>query len=89
MNRITKGAVMATNEERSLSGEVSTEVGAASGGEARDNTTEAAYWVSHRSGPFLVHKVGECEPKTIDNAGYLDEYEVAIEQGFAPCPKCI
>ena len=55
----------------------------------RDNTKEAKFWVSHRGGPFLVHKVGECKPETVDNAGYLDDYDNAIEQGFAPCPKCL
>ena len=65
--------------------------GEAVGGKGRDNTTEAAFWVSHRGGPFLIHDnqaEDKCEPLPIDNAGYLDDYDAAIEQGFAPCPKC-
>ena len=61
----------------------------ATSSQARDNTTEAAFWVSHRGGPFLIHHVGACEPLANDNAGYLDNYDTAIEQGFAPCPKCM
>ena len=70
-------------------GTAHTSPGIGEAGTARDNTAEAKFWCSHRGGPFLIHKVGECEPETIDNAGYLDDYDVAIEQGFAPCPKCI
>ena len=73
----------------SATGVSGTSRGDAIAGGARDNTKEAAYWVSHRGGPFLIHKVGKCEPQPNDNAGYLDQYDVAIEQGFAPCPKCI
>ncbi len=78
------------HHKRSAAGKVAIGSGAASSSEARDNTTEATYWVSHRHGPFLIHKVGEgCEPQTNDNAGYLDDLDNAIEQGFAPCPKCM
>ena len=78
------------NHKRGVAGRVAIGSGAASNGEARDNTTEATYWVSHRGGPFLIHKVGAgCEPQTNDNAGYLDDLDTAIEQGFAPCPKCM
>ncbi len=78
--------------ERSAAGNAAAKGGARSSGEARDNTTEATYWVSHRGGPFLIHKIGDgdgCEPQTNDNAGYLDDLDTAIEQGFAPCPKCM
>ncbi len=76
--------------ERNAAGSVATKSGAASSGEARDNTVEAKFWASHRGGPFLFHKVGDgCEPQTNDNAGYLDNPETLIEQGFAPCPKCL
>lgn len=64
--------------------------GAKSIGDARDNTKEATYWCSHRGGPFLIHWVGKgCEAKPIDNAGYIDDLDVAIAQGFAPCPICM
>ncbi len=76
-------------KKTSLSGRAGAVTGGDSRAGARDNTKEAAFWVSHRGGPFLIHKVGACEPETIDNAGYLDDYDNAIEQGFAPCPKCI
>ena len=76
--------------ERSATGNVAAKGGAASSGGARDNTTEAIYWASHRGGPFLFHTVRDgCEPQTNDNAGYLDNPETLIEQGFAPCPKCM
>ncbi len=55
----------------------------------RDNAKHAAFWASHRSGPFLVHKVGGCEPQPIDNAGFLDNFDTAIDQGFMICPKCM
>lgn len=80
---------MANKERRMTGGAGATSGGRGAVAPARDNTTEADYWLSHRSGPFLVHKVGVCEPETIDNAGYLDDIETAIEQGFAPCPKCL
>lgn len=58
-------------------------------GAGRDNRKHAKFWVSHRMGPFLVHdNQGDCQPERIDNVGYLDSYENAIAQGFAPCPKC-
>jgi hypothetical protein len=58
-------------------------------GAGRDNRKHAAFWVSHRHGPFLIHdNKGSCEQQPNDNVGYLDNYEAAIEQGFAPCPKC-
>ena len=76
-------------QERSVSGNMRVKIGRTGRGEARDNTKEAKFWVSHRGGPFLIHKVGDCKPETIDNAGYLDDYDNAIEQGFAPCPKCL
>ncbi len=74
---------------RSMGGGAGATAGAVSSGATRDNTKEATYWCSHRGGPFLIHKVGACEPQTNDNAGYIDDYDAAIEQGFAPCPKCI
>ena len=58
-------------------------------GSGRDNTKHAAFWASHRQGPFLIHKVGACDPQPIDNAGYLDDLDTAINQGFGPCPKCM
>ena len=79
-----------TKHTRGLKGAVSMTGGAgAKTPTGRDNTKEAKFWVSHRGGPFLIHKVGKCSPETIDNAGYLDDYDNAIEQGFAPCPKCL
>ena len=58
-------------------------------GAGRDNRKHAKFWLSHRHGPFLIHdNQGECEQLLIDNVGYLDSYEAAIEQGFGPCPKC-
>ena len=56
---------------------------------ARDNTKYATFWMSYRGGPFLIHKVGKCEPQANDNASYLDDFDTAIDQGFAPCPKCM
>ncbi len=73
----------------SLSGRAGAVTGGDSRAGARDNTKEAKFWVSHRGGPFLVHKVGDCEPQPNDNAGYLDIFDTAIDQGFAPCPKCM
>ena len=56
----------------------------------KDNTKEAPYWVSHRGGPFLIHdNAGDCKPVSNDNAGYVDDLDVVIEQGFMSCPKCI
>ena len=77
-------------QERSTSGSVSTSKGELGGsGVGRDNRVEAAFWLSHRSGPFLIHVNGKgCEPQTADNPGYLDNEETAIEQGFARCPRC-
>ncbi len=40
-------------------------------------------------GPFRSHEVGSCEPVENENVGYGDDYDNLIEQGFAPCPKCI
>ena len=71
----------------SMEGTASAKRGASGG--PRDNTKHATFWTSYRGGPFLIHKVGKCEPQTNDNAGYLDDLDTAIEQGFAPCPKCI
>ena len=73
----------------STGGAVSAKRGASGAHNARDNTKYATFWMSYRGGPFLIHKVGKCEPQTNDNASYLDNYDTAIEQGFAPCPKCI
>ena len=73
----------------STGGAVSAKRGAGGGGEARDNTKFAPFWTSYRGGPFLIHKVGKCEPQTNDNAGYLDDKEVAFENGFMACPKCM
>ena len=77
------------DKKRGLSGhQAAAEVGTGTAA-GRDNAKEARHWVSHRGGPFLVHdNEGACEPQPNDNAGYLDDYGVAIEQGFAPCPKC-
>ena len=71
--------------KRGLAG--SSPAATAGGSTASDNTN--AFWVSHRQGPFLIHKVGACDPQPIDNAGYLDDVGTAINQGFGPCPKCM
>ena len=64
-------------------------VGAGGAGRERDNTKHAKFWVSHRHGPFLIHdNAGDCEVGAKDSAGYSDDYDNLIEQGFAPCPKC-
>lgn len=81
------------DQQREVSGSAAAAtggVGEANAGVARDNRAEAKYWLSHRGGPFLIHdNVGECQPQPNDKAGFLDDYDTAIEQGFAPCPKCM
>ncbi len=80
-----------THQKRGLSGNQAAATGSIGGaaGAGRDNRKHAAFWVSHRHGPFLIHdNKGACEQLLIDSVGYLDSYEVAIDQGFAPCPKC-
>ena len=79
------------HQKRGLSGNQAAAVGSIGGaaGAGRDNRKHAAFWVSHRHGPFLIHdNKGDCEPQANDNHGFLDSYEAAIDQGFAPCPKC-
>ncbi len=79
------------HQKRGLSGNQAAAKGGlgAGAGVGRDNRKHAVFWVSHRHGPFLIHdNKGPCEQLPNDNVGYLDSYEVAIEQGFAPCPKC-
>lgn len=79
-----------TPKRTRLSGRAGAVTGGGSTANARDNAKEATYWVSHRGGPFLVHKNGEgCESQTMDNVGYLDVLDTAIDQGFMPCPKCM
>lgn len=54
---------------------------------SRASCLDNEFWVSHRTWQF--HFVsGECEPQPADNIGYLNSATVAIDQGFAPCPKC-
>ena len=84
-----------THQKRGLSGNQAAAtggVGVTGGrgvGKGRDNTKYAKFWVSHRQGPFLIHLVaGDCEVGAKDSAGYGDDYDNLIEQGFAPCPKC-
>lgn len=55
---------------------------------ARDNTREGGYWLAHRLGPFMVHRVGVCEPGPNDNPSYTESITAAIDQGFAICPRC-
>ncbi len=83
------------HEKRGLSGNQAAAKGGATVGGAegrgvgRDNTKYAKFWASHRQGPFLIHLVsGNCEPGLKDSAGYGDDYDNLIEQGFAPCPRC-
>lgn len=79
------------HEKRGLSGNQAAAKGGAgpASGRGLDNRKHATFWVSHRHGPFLIHdNTGSCEQLRIDNVGYLNSYEAAIEQGFAPCPKC-
>lgn len=83
-----------TEHVRSVSGEAKAATGGVGGAEgtanARDNSKEATYWVSHRMGPFLIHdNTKDCEPQPNDNVGYLDNKDSAIDQGFMPCPKCL
>ena len=76
--------------KRGVAGSQAASKGAAGGGgagEGSDNATTAKFWVSHRMGPFLVHEVGGCDPE--GNVAFGDDYDNLIEQGFAPCPKCI
>ena len=69
-------------------------------GVGRDNTKEAKFWMSYRGGPYLIHKVGgECptessptfDPGVIPTsvAGYSDDFDNVIDQGFKPCPECM
>ena len=78
-----------TNHKRGLTGSSPAATAGGSKSAARDNTKHAKFWVSHRQGPFLIHKVGVCDPQPIDNAGFLDDVGTAINQGFGPCPKCM
>ena len=76
-------------KKTSLSGNMRASVGIETAA-GRDNKMEVTFWLSHRGGPFLIHANGKgCEPQAIDNAGYLDDFDTAIDQGFAPCPKCM
>ena len=79
--------------KRGLKGAVSMTGGADGGsppGGARDNRKEAAYWVSHRQGPFMVHdNKADCEQRPTDKVGYLDNLEAAVEKGFQPCRTCL
>ncbi len=75
---------MATKHKRGI------HVNSAPHANARDNTKEAEFWVSHRGGPFLIHDNSkDCEQLPNDNVGYSDNSDALIEQGFAPCPKCM
>lgn len=49
------------------------------------NLKTARRWISHRGGPFLIHKEKECDSKAM---GCHNSDENLIEQGFFPCPKC-
>ncbi len=76
--------------KREIGGSQATAVGNSGGvppGVGGDNAKSAKFWVSHRQGPFLIHEVDGCEPE--GNVGFGDDYDNLIEQGFAPCPKCI
>ena len=79
--------------KRGVSGEAAAAtggVGDETSGGARDNSKEAAYWVSHRQGPFMVHdNKADCEQRQTDKVGYLDNLEAAVEQGFQPCRTCL
>ncbi len=76
---------------RSLRGSVSSgKTTKGKAGVAADNREKAAFWVSHRMGPFMFHdNTKDCEAQPQDNVGYMDDAAVAIEQGFMPCPRCM
>ncbi len=78
------------NQSRGLSGRASSGKATKEPGVGADNRKTAKFWVSHRMGPFMFHdNAGACEPQPQDNVGYLNDAAVAIEQGFAPCPRCL
>lgn len=82
-----------TEHEREISGMTSS--GAHGGGDEAASGPKPSreihrFWLSHRRGPFLFHEnSGPCQPTPADNVGYLSDVAVIIDQGFAPCPKCI
>ncbi len=80
-----------TEQKRGLSGSSSS--GAGTKGKKSpgvENRVSAKFWVSHRMGPFQFHAVGgDCESQPSDNVGYANDAEAIIDQGFAPCPKCL
>jgi hypothetical protein len=89
-----------THHERGLEGQVGVggntsngPPGGSPGGSTAEPTPSAqlhAYWLEHRQGPFLYHKVdGPCEAPNRPNVGYLSDVDRIVEQGFIPCPKCI
>lgn len=78
--------------ERSVKGDSPTGTGGA--GKAAASASQGRvrepprYWVSHRT--YLFHaNGGPCQPVPLDNVGYISDVRAVIDQGFAPCPKCI